>query len=110
MPRHKDAPQVYEVMPSSKRDASSITEASCLWDDPAAWTVENLKRVKKRFIDDPLLGDRSFWEKAADQLHGLLAGCYRLCADAFVVYSQPSMSMKSETKWGLVERGKTLRP
>ena len=109
MPRHKDAPQVYEVMAKFK-ERCLIGNGSLLWDAPAVWTVENLKRVKKRFIDDPLLGDRSFWEKAADQLHGLLAGCYRLFADAFVVYSLPSMSVKSETKWGLVERGKTGRP
>lgn len=102
MPKYKDAPQVYEVMARFK-DRCLVGNGSLLWSEPSVWTTESLERVKERLIDDPRLGERSFWDKLAEQLRGLPVECYKILADALVIYSLPSTFIRPETKWGFVE-------
>ncbi|NLE61565.1 MAG: hypothetical protein GX616_24700, partial [Planctomycetes bacterium] len=48
-----------------------LGERSLLWPDRVTWTSDNVAEVKRRLIDNPILGaETSFDEKLAQQMDG----------------------------------------
>lgn len=38
--------------------------------DQSIWTKDNFDTLKRLFVDNPILGDRSFYEKLEEQISG----------------------------------------
>lgn len=103
MPIHTDASQVYDVMRLFEQRCLR-SNGSLLWDDLDIWTPDHVSTLVQHFVNAPDESDRSFWEKLAEQLSGLPQACYKIMADAFVIYALPSTFILPETKWGFVAR------
>jgi len=102
MPKHPESPQVYEVMDLFKRRCLR-SNGSLLWgDDSEIWTIDHVSALIRHFVEMPDESDRSFWEKLEEQLSGLPQACYKIMADAFIIYSLPSIHLRPETKWKYV--------
>ena len=80
-----------------------LEDKSLIWSDKEIWTLDNLQKIKTNFIDNPLLGG-DFWTKLFEQFSDLNKGCWRILADAFLVYTLPSTYMKPERKYGYIKK------
>jgi hypothetical protein len=94
-------------------DRCLVNDLSLLWPTEPVWTLETLEPVKERFVVGALFGDdRRFDEKLRLQFEPLPDQCWRLFADALVVYSLPSLfgaaSRATASIPGLISRPTTL--
>ncbi|MFW6311406.1 MAG: McrB family protein [Nanoarchaeota archaeon] len=102
MARYSNCPQSYEVF-SDFIDRCLVNDQSLIWPDENSWTLENLKKIKKNFIDNPIEGG-VFWDKLFKQFSDLNDDCWRILADAFFIYTLPSTYMKPERKYEYINK------
>ncbi len=67
------------------RDRCLLADGSLLFDDQQIWTPDNLARLYRNMIEEPLEDDRTFLEKFREQLKGD-RGLILLGAEAMAVY------------------------
>lgn len=77
-----------------------IEDGSLLWPDEKIWTLENLKKLKRAYVDHPDFSKSSFEEKLEKQLDGQGIEIYKLfCECLFVYYLFPSnINFKTKIK------------
>jgi len=102
MARYSNCPQSYEVF-SDFMDRCLLNDQSLIWPEKNVWTLENLKKIKVNFIDNPIMGGE-FWDKLFNQFSDLNDDCWRILADAFFVYTLPSTYMKPEKKYEYINK------
>lgn len=81
----RNSVQIYKVA-ELFRERCLAGDNSLLRGDEQVWTDENLRELKKRFVDNPDEGKRSFIEKFRDQIGSASPGVIRLAAEALCVY------------------------
>jgi hypothetical protein len=78
-----------------------VQDTSLLWPDKSFWTLANLKELKKRMIDNPILGGtQSFGEKLNQQVSGGLPDLWAIICDIYFVYFMPSTHIGFDRKLG----------
>ena len=76
-----------------------LGDNSLLWPQEEAWTLENVSELRRRMIDEPIIGaDLSFQEKLLEQMKGLSHQQWMIICDIFFVYFLPSNHFTFETK------------
>ena len=102
MARYSNCPQSYEIFSDFMKNCL-LKDQSLIWPEKNSWTLENLKKIKENFIDNPIEGGE-FWNKLFKQFEELNDDCWRILADALFVYTLPSSYMKPEKKYEYVNK------
>ncbi|MFW5981168.1 MAG: AAA family ATPase [bacterium] len=102
MAKYPNCPKSYEVF-KQFMERCLVEDNSLIWPDMEVWNLENLEMIKTNFIDNPLEGGH-FWDKVFEQFSNLNEGCWRILADALLVYTLPSSYMKPERKYGYIKK------
>ena len=102
MARYSNCPKSYETF-QNFMDLSLVGNKSLLWPDKEVWTLNNLNDIKDKFIEEPIMGGE-FWDKLFQQFSTLNDGCWRILADAFLIYTLPSTYMNPEKKYEYINK------
>ncbi|ABW68518.1 hypothetical protein [Desulfosudis oleivorans] len=71
-----------------------LEDKSLLWPDQNYWTLDNVKSLKRRLIDSPLLGKTlAFEEKLEKQMDGASPSEWAIICDIYFVYFLPSINI-----------------
>ncbi len=114
MARREDCGNIYNIF-TEFMDRCLVNDDSLLWPGERIWTLENLEAIKRDFVDSPDTGQGDYWTKLATQFENLDDSCWRVLAEAHLLYSLPSNRIKPQNKYKLIstacsERGIELRP
>jgi len=72
-------------------DRCISSNRSLLWPSDSIWTLENVREMKIRLVDSPLLGaGTSFEDKLQQQLRGTDPVLWKMISDIYFVYFLPS--------------------
>lgn len=92
-------------MSGQMQEAAQQFRAHCLLDDDSVffpgepvWTIANLKRLRKVFIEDFDGGKRTFWEKYEDQLRDEESDVQRLGVEVLAIYYLFPDTVRPDTK------------
>ncbi|MFC2018259.1 hypothetical protein ACFLTQ_03035, partial [Chloroflexota bacterium] len=99
MTRIAGAEIIYELA-DLFRKRCLIEGRSLLWPEYEVWTAENLSALWAAFINNPDLGDRSFFDKWKDQLKDQPEDIHRIAADIIVLYNLFPANIRQDTKMG----------
>ena len=82
-------------------DSCIRNDNSLLWPSERVWTLDNIRDLKRRFIDNAL-GDsnESFTVKLQTQMRGANPALWKMMADIYYVYFLPSTNMRLDKKLG----------
>jgi 5-methylcytosine-specific restriction protein B len=76
-----------------------LADRSLLWPEKAFWTQANIKEIKRRLYESPVIGgDLSFEEKLQQQMEGASSELWGVICDIYYVYFLPSASIRLEKK------------
>lgn len=90
-------------------DRCMISNQSLLWPEKAYWTLANIKDIKRRMYDLPIIGgDFTFEEKLQKQLNGASSELWGIICDLYYVYFLPSNSIRLEKKKSDLQRTMAL--
>jgi 5-methylcytosine-specific restriction protein B len=95
-------------------DRCLLADGSLLWPEKKIWTIDQLKDIKNRLVENPIYGvDMNFQEKFELQMEGAPQELWALFADLFYVYLLPSSYITMETKkeyvrWAAQKSGRPL--
>ncbi len=84
----------------SWRERCFLADGS-LFGNEALWTLDNIRELKRRFLDNPIKGaERTFYEKLKDQLEGASSEVIRLAAELvwLLLLFPDARSTKPDTK------------
>ena len=59
-----------------------LIEDQSLFSNSTLWTRLNFEELKRLFVDNPILGSRTFSDKLREQLGGAKADVYKLAAES----------------------------
>ena len=103
MARRKQSEALYQAF-AAFRDRCLLADSSLLWPEAVLWTKENVAELRRRLIDNPILGAQAtFTEKLEDQLRGGPRELWMMIADLYYVYFLPSDFIKLATKRSDIE-------
>jgi len=103
MPKHKNCQKSYEVF-EEFMDRCLKNDYSLIWPDKKVWTLDNLDKIKRNFIDRSIEGKGNFFENIYQQFSDLNDDCWRILADSFFVYTLPSTYMSPEKKYEYIKK------
>lgn len=102
MAKKPGAEKIYEVF-SKFVDRCIISDKSLLWPGENCWTKANLEKIKTNFVDQPL-EKGEYWEKIKIQFGSLNDECWKVLADAILVYLLPSRFLTAGKKYELIKQ------
>ena len=103
MARRKQSEALYQAFATFK-DRCLLADSSLLWPEAVLWTKQNVTELRRRLIDNPILGAQAtFTEKLEDQLRGGPKELWMMIADLYYVYFLPSDFIKLATKRSDIE-------
>ena len=80
-------------------DRCISSNRSLLWPSDSVWTLENVREMKRRLVDSPLLGaETGFEDKLQEQLRGADPVLWKMISDIYFVYFLPSGFIRLEKK------------
>src|SRR6056297_425684 len=102
MAKYTNSLKSYEIFDDFMNNCL-VEDRSLLWPEKEAWTLDNLHKIKENFIDNPIIGGE-FWDKIFKQFSTLDDGCWRILADAFLIYTLPFTYMNPEKKFEYIDK------
>lgn len=88
---------IYEAARKWKLECLNV-DGSILWPGEKIWTLENLKQLKKVYVDRPDFSKSSFEDKLKNQLRGQSEEIYKLVCECLFVYYLFPANMNYKTK------------
>lgn len=80
-------------------------DTSLLWPERSVWTLANVAELKRRFIDNPLIGsDTTFDQKLELQLQGASPDVWAMLGDIYYVYYLPSTHIKQPRRQATIRQ------
>src|SRR3970040_2399548 len=83
MARREGSEPLYQAFATFK-DRCLLADSSLLWPEAVLWTKQNVTELRRRLIDNPILGAQAtFTEKLEDQLRGGPKELWMMIADLY---------------------------